>query len=101
MTNPEMMGMNRADQIRNGMMSDNELSMWRQEQKRNTGTVLQHEGVEKGGLVVDFQKGRQSFANLGELVQYCKENLAVVNNPDGSRLAGNTIDELRSQSRPK
>ena len=57
--------------------------------------MLQHKGVEQGGMVVEFTNGKRTFANLGEAVKFCNDNFGIINNPDGSRLCGRSIDEMK------
>jgi hypothetical protein len=69
----------------------------REQQRRYTGKVIQNKGVEEGGMVVDFNYGKHSFMNLAEAIQWCKDNFGIINNPDGTRLCGETIDELKEK----
>jgi hypothetical protein len=59
-----------------------------------TGRVTQKLGVEQGGWKVNFNGKERGFANLAAVVEYAKANGAVINDEDGNRLAGQTIEEM-------
>lgn len=72
-------------------------------QKRNTGHVIERKKSDDPGnpdsIIVSFPSGNRSFANLAEMNTWATENYGVVNAEDGSRLCGNTIEELHADGK--
>lgn len=72
-------------------------------QKRNTGQVIEHikseDPSKPNQIIVSFPAGKRSFANLGEMTQWAKENYGIINDETGKHLVGETVEQLKKDGR--